>query len=738
MKLIICEKPSLARNVKNAVAKQERVDIFEAQKKGGKYSFSKADLSGSSRKQIFYRSSNYLISSAFGHLFSRGTPENYIPEGTDPFDPAILPIIPEHFKLFPKDDSCREQFFLLKALIELPEVEEIVNCGDADREGEIIIRDIIALSKTKKPVSRLWLPEQTEPSILAALDNLESDSKYDDLAQAGYARTYVDWLFGYDLSMYLMRKINARKGWGAGRVIIPIVDAVYRREQEIKNFVSAPYWQIGGDFSRDGITVSLTDKPKFPEIGQAQIRLRELQGSPLTVKTIEKKKAVITPPKLFSLDTLQGKLSKDFGMTLDVSMPIIQKLYESGFITYPRTNTEYLAENENASAYEVVDKINSVKGYDLLHCTGKRIFDSSKIESHSAIRPTVKFPEELSETEQKVYSTVFDRFCAVFAPPCEADRTTVTFICAGTEFSVRGDVQLTEGFRKYEPKKSADEDSAKLPMLEQGESIDVKWKIGEKQTKAPPRYTVESLLEYLKAPFRREEDVSERRENDSADDRELYENIKKGMELGTSATRTAIITNAVKKYGYMKVKENKYYCTEKGEAFISYLHELNIDLFLEKNVRFGMMLKNVENGTETVSHAVKAAAEELMTICRQEVNVASSAKFDSAGIGNCPYCGSDICDGKLDYYCSGYRKGCGFKLWKKSFCIFSFSKNGETVTYTKEAALTKANAKALLKHKQTTVTVPEKNGTKGKYKVRIEFDKQGRNKLISLGKVFDK
>lgn len=741
MKLIICEKPSLAKNVKDAVSKRETVAVYVGKftKSGFKSELVNFSEKSKEQKAIFYRSKNYIITYCFGHLFSCGEPEKYLPEGMTGWDLSSLPILPDHFRLFPIDDRCRMQYMLIAALMQLPEVTAILNCGDADREGEIIVRNVLRISKNKKPVMRLWLPEQTEESILFSLDNLVPDSEYDNLANSGYARTFVDWLFGYNLSRYLMLKIGQNKGWGVGRVIIPIVDAVFQREIEIRNFVSSPYFQIKGFFEKDGHKIELQDKPKFDKRSDAAARADLLNTSLFTVVKTETKKAVVSPPRLFSLDTLQGELSKDFGMTLEQSMPLIQSLYENKYITYPRTDTEYFSENEKANVYAVIDKLNSEKGFDLEHKDSKKIFDSTKIVSHSAIRPTTILPTSLSDDLQRVYDTVLNRFCAVFAPPCEVNRTIVTISNEENVYTLKGDVPLTNGFRRYEPKKQENNDeNSTLPVFYEGEKIGVQWSVEEKQTKAPPRYTVDSLNAYLKEPFKNSSERNEKDSNEVSDDTELYENIKKGMEIGTVATRTAIITKAVKDYKYLALKGGKYYCTEKGEAFINYLSDLKIDLFRDKNVEFNVMIKNVEIGKLTIQQAIDITAEEIRNIILTDVQVQAAENFNSESeIGKCPFCGKEISDGKSNFYCSGYKEGCQFKIWKKNNCKFSFQKGSETVNYIKQISITKANAKALLKSKQTTVLVEEKNG-KGKYKITVEFKPDGRNDFVSLGRILPK
>jgi DNA topoisomerase-3 len=322
------------------------------------------------------------------------------------------------------------------------------------------------------------------------------------------------------------------------------------------------------------------------------------------------------------------------------------------------------------------------------------------------------------------------------------NRTTVTISDGENSFTVKGDVPLTEGFRRYEPQKAvkdtenSQQENTILPSFTKGEIVQIMWNVAEKQTKAPSRYTVDSLNSYLKSPFKSENDMQKNETVD--DDSDIYENIKKGMEIGTVATRTAIITNAVKNYKYIALKGGKYYCTEKGAAFIGYLKELKIDLFRDKNVEFNVMIKNVERGKLTMQQAIDKTSEELRNIVDSGIEVQKADNFSSASeIGKCPFCGKELADGKLNYYCVGYKSGCGFKIWKKTNCKFSFQKSGETINYIKQISLTKQNVKSLLSNGQITVSVEEKSG-KGKYKITAEFKPDGRNDFVSVGRVAEK
>lgn len=744
-KLIIAEKPSLAKNVKSALAKVDKFGVMEFKNKGGKPSASKLLFSGgdkAGRKSIFYEGNSYIVTYCYGHLFDIGILDDYIPEGVNGWDLSNLPIFPDSFKLrIAEDEGVKKQFELIKYLIGRTDVSEIVHCGDADREGELIVRNVLEMAGNTKPVMRLWLPEQTEQTILSSIRNLQPDSNYDHLAAEGKARTYMDWLFGFNYSRYIILKTNSPKceNFNAGRVIIPIVEEIYNREQAIKNFVPQTYFQVEGAGKKDGIDFKLKDKDRFDDKPAADSLCAELNGRETIVKSIESKEVELKSKKLFSLDKLQGKIAKDLKMDMDKSMKIIQKLYEDGYITYPRTNTEYLAVAEQGRIEEIIEDYKT-RGISLVMKKVKAIFDDSKVESHSAITPTLKKPDILSADEQSVYDIIVNRFCAVFALPCKVLRTTVTFVNGDREYHISGDVIKQKGFMEFEPRKKYEDkgdndnedNSAELPSFVEGEKVEITYISVEKKTQAPPRYTTESLNDFLKCPYKSLID-------DTDNDDEEYRLLLLGCEIGTVATRTDIITKAEKKYKYISVKNNQFYCTDKGAAFISYLKELQIDLFKDKNIDFNCYLKDVYKGSMTVEQVIEKTQAEIVDTFNKDIAVKEVGnKFTAPKkeIGKCPFCGSEIIEGKKNYYCAGYKNGCGFKIWHTSYCTFSFVKDGKTIEYVKEIKVNKTNARGFLSDKKQSIIkgVQEKNGT-GDYTVAIEYDPQGKNKFRSLGRI---
>ena len=261
---------------------------------------------------------------------------------------------------------------------------------------------------------RLWLPDQTPETVAKALTEMKDESEYDNLAGEGFARTYIDWLYGVNLTRYAT--IKTGKLLRVGRVIAPIVRAIYDRDMEIRNFVPEKYYVISSSEETRGEKIELVSKLKFTkdEISKAEDAAKLYNDTGAVVTAVTSKKENIFPGKLYSLSTLQNVLGEKYKMSMTDSLRIIQKLYEEGYLTYPRTNSEYLATAEKDKMRQIIGNISKL-GYPVKFKDGKSIFDDSKIESHSALTPTYKIPDakKLTERERQVYSTVFRRFVAV-------------------------------------------------------------------------------------------------------------------------------------------------------------------------------------------------------------------------------------------------------------------------------------------------------------------------------------
>ncbi len=641
MKLIIAEKPSLGRNIAAA-------------------------LGATSRRDGYIEGKEYIVTWAFGHLFSLADIEDYSPTEHGRWCMDNLPCFPAQFRFMlraGKDGKgapgIKKQFDIIKSLCLRPDVDAIVNAGDADREGEIIVRTCIDhTGVTGKPILRLWLPDQTPETIRAAASDLPADSDYDLLAKEGYARTYIDWLYGVNLTRYATLKTGALLR--VGRVIIPIVKAIYDRDMAIRNFVPDTYFQPVSKAETDGRVVELSSKKKFDktERAKAEEQCRAFNEAGATVTSVKRKKDTLNPGKLYSLSKLQNFLGKKYKMPMDQSLAIVQKLYEEGYLTYPRTNSEYLATAEKGKVQKIIQGV-AAKGYPVVFKDKKTIFDDSKIESHSALTPTYKFPSPtaLSEDEKKVYSAVLRRFVAVFcAEECVANKTEIKIQCADEEFTLKGTVILEKGWTKYDDYTGKDKE---LPPLEKGDAVNVDFKPAEKETSPPKHYTIETLNNYLKNPFK--EDKAKAAEEENTDDTEDYRAIFEGLELGTEATRTGIIDNA-RKSGYIELKKDVYYILPGGEYLIETLSYMQISMDKYKTSEMGQALKRVYHGKSTVEEAVELAKGEIASVFGKE-DTEHDFGFFGQEIGTCPMCGKPIVRFKKSYGCSGYKEGCNFAIW---------------------------------------------------------------------------
>ena len=650
MKLIIAEKPSLARNIVAGIGKMDKKDGY-------------------------YINSDYIVTWAFGHLFSLVDIESYTGSEETRWTLDNLPCFPEKFRFELRktdgkktvDSGVRKQFKIIETLANRQDVDTIVNAGDADREGEIIVRLCVENAlKTEKAQKRLWLPDQTPETVRRALDEMKDESEYDSLAAEGLARTYIDWLYGVNLTRYAT--IKSGKLLRVGRVIVPIVKAIYDRDMEIRNFKPEIYYVIASSAETRGQKIELTSKQKFAkdELNKAEELAKLYNDTGAVVTSVQSKNDKILPGKLYSLSTLQNVLGKKYKMSMADSLKIIQKLYEDGYLTYPRTNSEYLATAEKDKMKSIIANIGKL-GYPVRFKDSKLIFDDSKIESHSALTPTYKIPpkDKLTEDESKVYSTVFRRFVAVFcAEDCVAEKSEIKIkVGEHEEFSMKGTVILEPGWTKYDDYTTKDKI---LPKLEVGEEVVIDFKPAEKETTPPKHYTIETLNKYLKNPFKDDKaKAKELEESGEVDDADDYKAIFEGLELGTEATRTGIIDNA-KKSGYIDLKKDVYTILPGGEFLIESIARLNIVMDKYKTSELGKALKKVFHAEMTIDESVDLAKREIAEVFNDRYNNPPMPKVDTGKlgqiVGECPLCKRNVVRGKYNYGCMGYSDGCTFKM----------------------------------------------------------------------------
>lgn len=667
-KVIIAEKPSLAMTIVQAI--------------GGNFN----------KKDGYFENDKYIVTFGFGHLFQLKSIDDYMDREKTKWNIEEIPFIPSRyeFKLI-DDSSVKKQFETIKKLIRRNDISHIIHCGDADREGEVIGRIIInrALEGQIKPIKRLWLPEQTNETIRKELSNLRDIEDYNLLYDEGLVRTCVDWIYGINLTRLLTCKTY--KTLPVGRVLIPIVEVIHNRDMEINNFVPKKYYQGEVSFEKDNNTVKFSiDELKFDDKEECIRATDLLKNEKIIVKDIQIKEVKKQPKKLFSLDKLQNKLSKELKLSANDSLKIIQSLYEKGFVTYPRTNTEYLAEAEKDKVQKIIDVINKDNILEMKN--KKSIFDTSKVESHSAIIPTTKMPTDLKAKELEVYNIIKNRFISNFLiEDTILEETKILFLLGNLNFSLKGTVIKSLGYLKYEN----DLKEKSIPKFEIGEELEPNIFASEKVTQ-PSKHI---LNNYLKNPFKK---------SDMSEDEE-YNLMLKGVEIGTVATRASIIEKAIK-LGYIREEKGTFYIDKLGIDLINILKKLNIDLFKNKTVELSQTLKQVYKNEISKDRALEIFSTDLSNMINNakkiEVNKIETSKIEKEVIGKCPRCGKNVYESEKSFYCEGYKAEpkCNFALWKNNKF---FEDKGKKIT--------KTIAKSLLSKSKVSVKGFKKKDGSGLY-----------------------
>lgn len=639
--LIIAEKPSLARNIMAGLCKMTKHDGY-------------------------FEGGEYIVTWAFGHLFSLADVEVYsqTENKNTHWTMDNLPCFPEKFKFEIKKDSnkktdtgAQKQFDIIQTLCNRSDVETIINAGDADREGEIIVRTCISKAlKEKKELKRIWLPDQTPQTVQDAIKSLKDESEYDNLANEGYARTFTDWLYGVNLTRYATLRSGTLLR--VGRVIVPIVKAIYDRDMSIRNFVPDVYYSIQSKEITNGEEIEVVSKNKFSknELNKAKVLCDKYNECEALVTAKKKKKDKLSPGKLYSLTKLQNYLGKCYKMSMAESLEVLQRLYEKGYVTYPRTNSEYLATAEQGKIKTILQSVKNL-GYPVEFRFDKKIFDDSKIESHSALTPTYKIPDKnkLSENEMKVYSSIMRRFVAVFcAEECLVEKTEITVSVGELEdFVLKGTVIVQPGWTSYDTYTRKDKF---LPKLEKGDKVNINFQPIEKETSPPRHYTIETLNNYLKNPFKDDKLQLDEKAAEAEEYRAMFE----GLELGTEATRTGIIDNA-RKSGYILLKKDTYTILPAGENLIESLSRMNIIMDKYKTSQLGVALKKVYRGESTIDEAVKIVKDEISSVFNEAAKGGENFDgFVGDEVGECPNCGKSVRRTRFGYSCSGYKEGCKF------------------------------------------------------------------------------
>lgn len=528
-----------------------------------------------------------------------------------------------------------------------------------------------------KPIKRIWIEDHTEKTILRELKYPRDIKNTVGYYNQGLARSHSDWLNGINSTVLISNKADNGNTYNSGRLIVPLVKQVYDRDIEIENFKKEKYYELECKINKDNQELKLSFpnfKFKKEEVGKAKDILENLKFSELLVEKIEQKESKRKSKKLFSLASLQKYMFTKYKFKIDETLSLVQSLYEKKYLTYPRTNSEYMTENEKEKAKDIILSLNK-KGYnDISLKETKDVFDSSKVDSHSAITPTeyIADIEKLNDKERLVYKTVLNRFLSNFCiEDCILSNTIITLKLENKNFenvttTLKGTTIKKKGYLKYEN----DLSEKSIPNFKEGELLAGKFELVEKETQPPKKMTQASLIDFCLKPFSRE--VKED-EEDIKDDTKEYKEMLKGVVLGTEATRADTIKKIIK-VGYIEENNNVLSITKRGKFFIYMLQTLNINLWKEASVELSIMLTKLKNEELKIEDVEKYDIEKTKRMIEDSKNIKLDnqiLKLDTSKnnsnvekIGICPLCGKEVFENQKAFGCSGYKEGCKFTVWK--------------------------------------------------------------------------
>ncbi len=665
-KVIIAEKPSVAKNI---------ADAFKIK----------------TRKDGYFEGNGYYITWAFGHLLQLYDAKDY-DESMKGWRFEKFPFIPEHFLYKVKSDSvnrsiedkgAKKQLGIIKNLIDREDVDGVISATDFDREGQVIADEIFDYFKVEKPIYRLLLNEWTPDEVKKGMESLKDNKEMQPLQDAGIGRQWSDWIIGINLTSVstLKYKFEENKTINIGRVLLPTLKIIYDRDKEIENFTATTYYKLISNFKAsnneefEGLYYE-NETEKFDKKEDLNKLLPLLEGGTAKIidKQTESKKEY--PPYLFNLSNLQGYITSKYkGWTSDKVLKVAQSLYEKKLTTYPRTASVVLEESLKDRARKVLDTLKTGLPYEdeIKFSTSKRIFDSSKVESHSAITPTYIKPSGLSADEKIVYEAIKNRFIMQFMPVAQFEETKVTLKADNPEvkgiFISKGKVKLVEGWKKVEKIESKD---VILPKVEVDESVDItKSKVSSVTKKPPKHHTEKTLLRVMETCGKGIEGKE--------DSEEMMQAILSGFSIGTPATRAETIKK-LKDIGYLKTKGKSLICTELGRNIVEIFPVKEL-LDLEYTGRLEKTLSDIEKGRFAKSDfmnlikdftikSVAAIKEDTGALSRFKVEIPKDVK----SLGPCPVCGNPVIEGEKGFGCSNWKNGCKFTIWKDDKYISSFGK----------------------------------------------------------------
>ena len=650
MKVCIAEKPSVAKEIAQIIG-------------------------ANSRRDGYFEGNGYQVSWTFGHLCTLKEPHDYTSRWKY-WNLHELPMIPKRFGIKLIDNAgIKKQFATLEKLIS--GATEIINCGDAGQEGELIQRWVLAKAQNKAPVKRLWISSLTEEAIREGFSKLMRGEDFDNLYEAGSARAIGDWLLGMNATrLYTLKYGQNKQVLSIGRVQTPTLALIVNRQQEIDNFKPEPFWEIKTNY-RDATFSSSTGRFKSQE--KAQKVLQEISGFDIYIGKIATKNSKEHPPRLFDLTSLQVECNRKFNLSAEETLRTIQSLYEKKVTTYPRVDTTFLSDD----IYKKVPAtLKTLKGYEAITQPilsggkirkSKKVFDNKKITDHHAIIPTGVNRIDLNDAERKVYDLVVKRFVGAFYPDCEIANTTIDATIKEHQFKATGKQILKPAWRiiYQDDKKAGQSDDNILPAFTTGEHGPHQPELQEKQTQPPGYYTEATLLRAMETAGK------------NIDDDEIRELMKENG-IGRPSTRANIIETLFRRK-YIQRERKRLVPTSTGMDLINSI-ENELLKSAELTGQWERKLKQIESGEFAINQfmdelktmvkevilQVKNSPKKEITILEEKKPEVKEAKKKNpsqpAETLICPKCKTGkLLKGKSAWGCSEWNNGCHFKIPFKWF-----------------------------------------------------------------------
>lgn len=652
MKVCIAEKPSVARDIAEVIGAKQRKDGY-------------------------YEGNGYQVTWTFGHFCTLKEPHDYA-EQWKSWRLEDLPMIPPNFGIKLIDNpGVIKQFGIIQDLVS--KCEEVINCGDAGQEGELIQRWVLLKAKCNVSIKRLWISSLTEEAIREGFTKLKDSAQYDNLYAAGSARAIGDWLLGMNATRLFTRKFGQGKAvLSIGRVQTPTLAMIVQRQKEINAFVGEDYWELKTIYRETEFTATIE---RIKKADKAEKGLAYLQQHPFEITAFEKKEGKEGNPRLFDLTSLQVEANKKYGYSADETLKYIQNLYEKKFVTYPRVDTTYLSEDLHPKVEGILKNLTFYSNFtasllDKPIPKSKNVFDDKKVSDHHAIIPTGVLPGGLSQEEKRIYDLIARRFIAVFYPECKVSNTTVLAKVGQVEFKATGKQILEPGWRVLyandsNAKKEAADEEKLMPTFEVGESGPHEPRIHQGKTSPPKPFTEATLLRAMETAGKQ------------VDDEEVRE-LLKDNGIGRPSTRANIIETIFRRK-YIEKKKKNIFATQTGMELIDTIqNELLKSAELTGNwERKLRLIEKGEYAMETfkqeliamvidLTREVKTNSRRMITIVEDSPVVEAKAPKESkpkepkAEIVieelQCPKCKEHLLKkGKTAYGCSNFQS-CGFKL----------------------------------------------------------------------------